>query len=228
MELISTCSFAEIATLLLMSGLLIAASAAFSSAQAQQFGGGVPGPEGFFLNGSSFAVTSGVLSLAGGSSIGFSFRTCTPGELLKQTSETFDQLELRVVDSGRLVLRLTTGDERSLDVAGGSDLLDGLWHTVAVEVAHDQSRITLTVRSPGRPDDVASSERADVIRDVSLSAGSPQLRVGAGMVACIREGPGVRFTKPEVAVHSSAVSWQRCLLPYTCSGEMRKTGGDLR
>jgi hypothetical protein len=175
--------------------------------------------EGFFLNGSSYAIISDTLSLSGGAMIGLSFRTCTPGELLKQLGDSYDQLELRVSNAGRLVLRVTTGDDgRSLDVVVGSDLLDGRWHTVALNVAQDSSKITVTVRSPGRNDDVAYSEQSDVLRNVALSASSPQLRVGAGMVACIREGPGVRFTKSGVAVHSAAVSWDQCLLPYTCSG----------
>jgi hypothetical protein len=46
----------------------------------------------------------------------------------------------------------------------------------------------------------------------------PQLRVGAGLIGCVREGPGVRFTKASAPVNSVAVTWGRCYLPETCSG----------
>ena len=42
------------------------------------------------------------------------------------------------------------------------------------------------------------------------------------MVACVREGPGVRFTKAGVTVDSGAVSWAGCLLPYDCQGRNKK------
>ena len=64
------------------------------------------------------------------------------------------------------------------------------------------------------------------LQDLSASPQSG-LRVGAGMVACVREGPGVRFTKAGVTVDSGAVSWAGCLLPYDCQGrnQERPSGG---
>ena len=48
-----------------------------------------------------------------GSRLGFSFRTCAPGELLKQTGDRFDQLEVRLLaDPGRLYLKVHAGDRR--------------------------------------------------------------------------------------------------------------------
>ena len=84
--------------------------------------------------------------------------------------------------------------------------------------------LSVTVGSPSSPPVVASAEGSgdlgDVLRSIDLSQRNPSLRVGAGMVACIREGPGVRFTKAGVEVNSDAVVWSsgRCLLPETCSG----------
>jgi len=58
------------------------------------------------------------------------------------------------------------------------------------------------------------------IRDLNFSSGSSQIRVGGGLIACFREGPGVRFTKPNVTVNSVAVQWGSCLLPEKCEGKI--------
>ena len=48
------------------------------------------------------------------------------------------------------------------------------------------------------------------------------------MVACVREGPGVRFTKAGVTVDSGAVSWAGCLLPYDCQGRNQERPSEKR
>ena len=56
---------------------------------------------------------------------------------------------------------------------------------------------------------------------LDLTASSPRVVVGSGLVGCIREGPGVRFTKNGTAVTSNDVKWgpgDNCLLPEKCSG----------
>ena len=65
-----------------------------------------------------------------------------------------------------------------------------------------------------------------VLSDFNLevtSGGSPELIVGSGLVGCVREGPGVRFTRNDTSlVNSQHVRWglgDNCLLPNTCSGK---------
>jgi hypothetical protein len=185
--------------------------------------------EAFFTNGSSYVATSDTLQLSPGRRLGFSFRTCAAGELLKQTGNSLDQLQLRLVagsgDVASLVLTLSTGDSRIDRVVTGS-FLDARWHTVTIDVGADGSRLTLGVTNAAANgaalSDEGSGMTADagaVLRRLNLTASAPQLRIGAGLVACVREGPGVRFTKRNVAVHSVAVKWDGCLLPDTCAGK---------
>ena len=67
-----------------------------------------------------------------------------------------------------------------------------------------------------------------VLSDFNLevtSGGSPELIVGSGLVGCVREGPGVRFTRNDTSlVNSQHVRWglgDNCLLPNTCSGKTK-------
>lgn len=179
--------------------------------------------EGFFLNGTSFTVTSEVLDLSGGSLVAFSFRTCTPGELLRQTGDSLDQLRIQIDRTGRLFLTLTVLDKR-VDLVAGTSLLDGQWHTVRVNVGPNMDQLTLSVTldAEGTVDSTqrSASDLDGILRQLNLTATTPELRIGAGMIACIREGPGVRFTKAGIAINSQAVRWDRCLLPYTCTGKL--------
>jgi hypothetical protein len=172
--------------------------------------------EGFFLNGSSYVVISDSLNLDAGSLIGFSFRTCSPGELLRQTGDGFDELKLFLDSQGRLILSLVVDDARSEAVVEAG-LLDARWHTVLISANEDSNDLTVNVSNGGGS---AVLDGVKVQR-LDLSASSPQVQVGAGMVACIREGPGVRFTRG--SVNSVAVDWlsstETCLLPTTCSGK---------
>lgn len=174
--------------------------------------------EGFFLNGSSYAVLSKGLLLEPGSLVGFSFRTCLPGELLRQISGESNQLTLKLDEQGRLVLTLVSEDARSEAVVEAG-LLDARWHTVLLSVDQETNDLTVNVSNGGG----SVVLNAPVIRQLHLQ--STQVRVGAGMVACIREGPGVRFSNNGLSSFS-AVHWlspgQICVLPDTCSGE--KTG----
>ena len=63
----------------------------------------------------------GATLLEAGARLGFSFRTCAPGELLKQTGDSFDQLEVRLLgDPGRVHVRVHAGD-RHLDVVSDAN-----------------------------------------------------------------------------------------------------------
>jgi len=177
------------------------------------------GYEGFFFNGSSFAVTSAPLELSSASAlVGFSFRACSPGELLRQTGAQFDQLQLRLDPSGRLVFSLDTSDKRT-GLSSKPGLLDAKWHTVSLSATADGG-LTLTVDG-----EVVSArsgaELNGLLSEIRLA--SAQLRVGAGLVGCIREGPGVRLDSAAagIAVNSVAVRWGDCPLPSTCAGEGR-------
>ena len=45
--------------------------------------------------------------------MGFSFRTCSPGELLRQTGDGNDELKMQLDAQGRLILSLMTDDGQS-------------------------------------------------------------------------------------------------------------------
>ena len=85
----------------------------------------------------------------------------------------------------------------------GSGLLDGDWHTVKLEVGARDLTLSVSMRG-GESVTETVADMEDVLTTFSSSS---QLRVGAGLVGCIREGPGVRFTKSGVAVFSDSVIW---------------------
>ena len=64
--------------------------------------------EGFFSSQSSYALVSDTLDLSRGSILGLSFRTCSPGGILKQTWDNYDQFKMEVEQFGNLVLTLTS------------------------------------------------------------------------------------------------------------------------
>ena len=156
------------------------------------------------------------MRLEPGSIIGFSFKTCSPGELLRQVGSDLDQIDLKIDASGRLLLSVNSGDLRVNKVTG-TDLLDGAWHTVKMVVSASDLTLSVSVRG-GESISETVADMEDVLTTFSASS---QLRVGAGLVGCIREGPGVRFTKPGVAVFSDSVIWgeENCLLPERCQGK---------
>lgn len=183
--------------------------------------GGVPSiatSEGFFMNRSSYATVSDDLSLAPGSFMGFSFRTCAPGELLRQTGDSNDELKMQLDAQGRLILSVMTDEGRSEAVVEAR-LLDARWHTVLVTVDEDTNNLTVNVSNGGGLAVLSGS----ILRSLRLASSSPQFRIGAGMTACFREGPGVRFTKSDVIVNSDAVKWlssdESCFLPDSCEGK---------
>ena len=150
--------------------------------------------------------------------MGFSFRTCSPGELLRQTGDGNDELKMQLDAQGRLILSLMTDDGQSEAVVE-ANLLDARWHTVLVSVDEETSDLTVNVSNGGGTAFLSGS----VIRSLELASSNPQFRIGAGMVACFQEGPGIRFTKSDVAVNSVAVRWlssdETCVLPNNCDGE---------
>ena len=202
------------------------------------------GPEGFFFatNGSSSAtISDNLLSEKPNAQFGLSFRTCTPGELFKQIGDNRDVLkvELKPDDGGSLQFSLNAQNgDFSITRMIGSSLLDAKWHLVLFQISPQNDKITINIS--GTPDTTSlngdSSVNGDSVtissRDVSealsvldLSRGtSSELRVGAGFVGCLREGPRVRFTKAGVSVISQHVKWGRggtCLLPNTCEGKTK-------
>ncbi len=156
--------------------------------------------------------------------------------MLRRTgAESLDQLQLRLTAQGRLLLTATSangnGGTARLDAAAGAGLLDGRWHTATVRLESSPAdpsggdRVVLRVEPDGAGvstgDEASRDDPAGLFRRLNLRGS--QLRVGAGLVGCVREGPGVRFTKPGVAVNSFAVRWDACLLPYTCQGKKTAT-----
>jgi hypothetical protein len=57
-----------------------------------------------------------------------------------------------------------------------------------------------------------------VVAALEASAGSAQVRLGSGLVGCIREGPGVRLSGRGKVGGFAGVEWGSCLLPPSCSG----------
>ena len=200
------------------------------------------GPEGFFFatNGSSSAtIPNSLLSETSNAQFGLSFRTCTPGQLLKQVGNNLDVLKVEIMpDNGgslQFSLNAQNGDY-SITRMIGSSLLDAKWHLVLFQISPQNDKITINIS--GTPDTsslngdssvngdsvtISSQDVSEALSVLDLSRGtSPELRVGAGFVGCIREGPNVRFTKTGVTVISQHVKWGRggtCLLPNTCAGK---------
>ena len=197
------------------------------------------GPEGFFFatNGSSLAtIADSLLSETSSGHFGLSFRTCTPGELLKQVGDNLDVLKVELTneDGGKLHFSLNAqkGDF-AITKSLGSNLLDANWHTVLFQFSPQNDIITINIS--GTQDmngfggvnsdsvNISSQDVSEALKVLDLSrATSPQLHIGAGFIGCIREGPKVRFTKPGVSVNSQHVKWGKggnCLLPNTCTGK---------
>ena len=188
--------------------------------------------EGLLLRGSSYISLNSSLPLQPGSLLGFSFRSCHSGQLLRQGhSQTSLTLTL---SQGRLELELRAGVETKTEEVGFS-LEDGAWHTVRLSVAPGSGdRICLSVDTDMECDQPSNGPRVmnsleertnvrrmDNMRDFLSSletVSSPSVVVGSGLVACIREGPGLRFTSGAIR-DKVGVSWGSCLLPHTCQGE---------
>ena len=196
------------------------------------------GPEGFFFatNGSSLAtIADSLLSDTSSGHFGLSFRTCTPGELLKQVGDNLDVLKVELTDedNGKLHFSLTAQNgDFAIAKSLGSNLLDASWHTVLFHFSPQNDIITINISGTQdmngfrgvNGDSVEMSEGvSEALKVLDLSkATSPELHIGAGFVGCIREGPKVRFTKPGVVVNSQHVKWGKggnCLLPNTCEGK---------
>ena len=180
--------------------------------------------EGFFSSQSSYALVFDTLDLSGGSFLGISFRTCSPGEILKQTwdGNRNDQFKMEVDQLGNLVLTLITDEIKTASVS--ANLLDAQWHTVLISVDEVTSDLNVSVSNVNDGSPSSVNVPGSVIQSLQLESSSPQFRIGGGMVAgCFREGPGIRFTKSDVVVRSDAVRWlghdETCILPSTCDGK---------
>ena len=181
--------------------------------------------EGFFSSQSSYALVSDTLDLSRGSILGLSFRTCSPGGILKQTWDNYDQFKMEVEQFGNLVLTLTSmALEVEIKTASiSANLLDAQWHTILISVDEVTSDLDVTVSNVNDGSPSFLHIPGYVIRSLQLESSNPQFIVGGGMVAgCFWEGPGIRFTKSDVLVRSNAVRWfgknETCVLPYTCEG----------
>ena len=191
-------------------------------------------------NGSSYVMLKDNLRLNSGSLIGFSFRTCSPsGELFRQLGESTDLVRLSFSPAGGLVLTIESGDERK-SLEAGSNLADGAWHTVRVGVSTNRTTICLSVDGSSGPETECTPARTgptvvsgvaspvtlsrleaaqDLLSALNLAGPASQLRVGSGLVGCVREGPGIRFTGERGVRDFFGVEWSNCILPDTCAGQ---------
>ena len=189
--------------------------------------------EALLTRGSSSLSLSSRLPLQPGHLLGFSFRSCHSGRLLSQ-GDLQTSLSLSL-NSGQLELAVTAGGLTRTEQVGSS-LSDGAWHTVRLSVAPGSGdRICLSVDTDMECEEPSSGPRVmnslqdsgnvkkiDNMRSfltaLSYSSVPATVSVGGGLVACIREGPGLRFTTGAILA-SEAVSWGSCLLPESCQGE---------
>ena len=176
--------------------------------------------EGQLLNFSSDVVIPETLRLEPGSLVAFSFRTCLHGDLLRQKGDGPDELKLLLDEEGRLVLHLVSANKPPERAVVEVSLLDARWHTVILSVDPETKFLTVNVSDTVNLGGSANL-RGQAVLSLNLTSTSPQLHVGGGTRACIREGPGIHLSKRE---HSnSAVQWlnpgQTCLLPTQCSGK---------
>ena len=190
--------------------------------------------EALLSRGSSFISLSSPLPLQPGHLLGFSFRSCSPtGQLVSQgDSQTSLRLSLT---SGQLELAVTAGGLSRTELVGAA-LSDGAWHTIRLAVAPGSGdRICLSVDTDMECEEPSSGPRVmnsledsgkvkkmDNMRSflaaLSQASSSATVKVGSSLVACIREGPGLRFTTGAILA-SEAVTWGSCLLPESCQGE---------
>ncbi len=61
-----------------------------------------------------------------------------------------------------------------------------------------------------------------LVTALEASAATGQLRLGSGLVGCMREGPGVRLSGVGKVSGAAGVEWGSCLLPPSCSGGFRR------
>ena len=182
-------------------------------------------------------ILSDNLRLSQGTLLGFSFRTClSSGELLRQIGETNDLLILSLTETGGIRLTIERGDNRS-SIESGSNLADGSWHTVRLGVSQNRTSLCLSVDALGpesecsqpNPGPAVVTEQSEntsirlenaesILSSLNLSGTSSELRVGSGLIGCIREGPGLRFTEGRVS-DSVGAEWSHCTLPDTCTGK---------
>ena len=204
------------------------------SVHRSQFSNGPPSTqsEALLTRGSSSISLSSGLQMRPGSLLGFSFRSCSSsGRLLRAGAEdNSDSVQLRLA-GGQLRLEISRGQgnlSRSLSV--GAALSDGAWHTVRVGVAVGGARLCLSVDTdrecdPPRPgpsvlntgEDESLVTRLDDAAPLLASLSLAGLQVGSGLVGCIREGPGLRFTTGAIT-DQTGITWGSCLLPDTCQG----------
>ena len=202
------------------------------AAHRSQFSNGPPSTqsEALLSRGSASISLSSSLQLRPGSLLGFSFRSCSSSGRLLRAGAGDTQVQLSLA-AGQLRLEISRGQanlSRTLGV--GADLSDGAWHTVRVGVAVGGTRLCLSVDTdiecdPPRPgpsvlntgEDESLVARLDDAAPLLASLSLPGLQVGSGLVGCIREGPGLRFTTGAIT-EQTGVTWGSCLLPDTCQG----------
>ena len=200
------------------------------SSHRSQFSNGPPSTqsEALLSRGSSSISLSSSLQLRPGSLLGFSFRSCSASGQLLRAEDSLASVQLSLA-GGQLRLELSRGNlSRTLSV--GAALSDGAWHTVRVGVAVGGARLCLSVDTdiecdPPRPgpsvlntgEDENLVARLDDAAPLLASLSLPGLQVGSGLVSCIREGPGLRFTTGAIT-SQTGVTWGSCLLPDTCQG----------
>ena len=168
-------------------------------------------PEIQLTNGSSYVILDQTLRLSQGSQIGFSFRTCiSTGKLFRDAS---DLISVSLAESGGVRLSLGTGQD-TRNVTVGSNLADGLWHTVRLSVYTD----SLCVSVDSWTDVCVGGElsaRLDSLALLSNEQTASPLQVGEGLVGCIRSGP--QFLLPQNPSIPGIVAGT-CNLPQSCSG----------
>ena len=209
-------------------GLLVLATLLGVIAQAQELSNSSSEPaEGQLLNYSSDVVIPETLRLEPGSLVAFSFRTCSHGELLRQKGDGIDELKLLLDEDGRLVLHLASANNAPETAVVEVSLLDARWHTVILSVDPETKFLTVNVSDTVKIGGSANL-RGPAVLSLNLTSTSPQLHVGEGTRACIREGPGIHLSKRvKQRSNSATVQWltegQTCLLPTQCSGKISKS-----
>ena len=201
------------------------------SAHRSQFSNGPPSTqsEALLSRGSASISLSSSLQLRPGSLLGFSFRSCSSSGRLLGAGVGESRVRLSL-DAGQLRLEVSRGQNLSRSLGVGADLSDGAWHTVRVGVAVGGTRLCLSVDTdmecdPPRPgpsvlntvEDESLVARLEDAAPLLASLSLPGLQVGSGLVGCIREGPGLRFTTGAIT-DQTGVTWGSCLLPDTCQG----------
>ncbi len=141
--------------------------------------------------------------------IAFSFRTCAPGSLVRQSGAN-SNLEFSLTPGGSLQLSWQQADTSDSVTIGDDSLLSNEWFTVETQFLHGQIHLSIEKgASLLYRQLVSNSTLRKYLWDLDLSGG-PGVEVGVGYSGCIQEGPSIKLSLEDAIAKD--VRWGECPL----------------